>query len=86
MRISKGFSNQISKVNTTFWPEKAELYIYEEIFVKRQVKFEYGLCVFHRNGMTFHWNLINRIKAVIFGTKSKNRLYEPKKGELATVT
>ena len=30
MRISKGFSNQISKVNPTFYSEKTELYIYKK--------------------------------------------------------
>ena len=28
MRISQGFSNQISKVNTIFCSEKAELYMF----------------------------------------------------------
>ena len=30
MRISKGFPNQISILNTTFYSEKPELYIYEK--------------------------------------------------------
>ena len=38
MRISKGISNQISKVNVTFCLEKIGLYMYDENFASKNMK------------------------------------------------
>ena len=50
MRISNGFSNKISKVNTTFYSEKTKLYIYEEklhYFASKSLKIAQNFSVFY---------------------------------------
>ena len=51
MRSSKGFSNQITKVNTTFCSKKTELYVYEKMyyFAFKNMKILLNYSAFSRN-------------------------------------